>query len=53
MALDWYDNNMYDENVSGTVEYVDNISNEYYRGQLEDIQRTDIPDSQKNKHRKK
>ena len=49
MALDWYDNNMYDENVTGTVEYVDNISNEYYLGQLEDEERLDIPDLQKKK----
>lgn len=34
MALDWYDNNMYDENISGTVESVDNISNDFYKGQL-------------------
>lgn len=49
MALDWYDNNMYDENVSGTVEYVDNISNEFYIGQLEDEERRDIPRRQRKK----
>ena len=49
MALDWYDNNMYDENVSGTVEEIDNISNEYYLGQLPDEDRKDIPDAQKGK----
>ncbi|WP_129596371.1 TraR/DksA C4-type zinc finger protein [Anaerophilus nitritogenes] len=43
MALDWYDNNMYDENVSGTVEDVDQISNGFYKGQLEDEEREDIP----------
>ncbi|WP_053956930.1 TraR/DksA C4-type zinc finger protein [Inediibacterium massiliense] len=43
MALDWYDNNMYDENVSGTVEYVDQISNGFYKGQLKDEEREDIP----------
>jgi len=47
MALDWYDNNMYDEN--GTVEDIDNISNEYYLGQLEDEERMYIPDMQKEK----
>lgn len=30
-ALDWYDNNMYDENISGKVEDVDDISSEYYK----------------------
>ncbi|WZL74774.1 TraR/DksA C4-type zinc finger protein [Clostridiaceae bacterium 35-E11] len=49
MALDWYDNNMYDENVSGAIEYVDNISNEFYIGQLEDEERKDIPDHQRKK----
>ncbi|TCO78967.1 TraR/DksA C4-type zinc finger protein [Marinisporobacter balticus] len=53
MALDWYDNNMYDENVSGTVEYVDNISNDFYMGQLEDVEREDIPDRQKKNIQKK
>ncbi|QEK11985.1 molecular chaperone DnaK [Crassaminicella thermophila] len=52
MALDWYDNNMYDENVSGTVEYVDNISNDFYLGQLEDEERKDIPDKQKRNQKK-
>ena len=51
MALDWYDNNMYDENVSGTVENVDNISDEYYIGQLENEERKDIPDKQKKKEK--
>ncbi len=36
MALDWYDNNMYDEKPAGIVEDVENISNEYYVEQLED-----------------
>ncbi len=31
MALDWYDNNMYDENISGKVEDVDDISSDYYK----------------------
>ncbi|WP_432400720.1 TraR/DksA C4-type zinc finger protein [Wukongibacter sp. M2B1] len=35
MALDWYDNNMYDKNISGKVEDVDDISNEYYEKQVE------------------
>jgi len=35
MALDWYDNNMYDKNISGKVEDVDDISNEYYESQVE------------------
>lgn len=30
-ALDWYDNNMYDENISGKVEDVDDISSDYYK----------------------
>lgn len=47
MAIDWYDNNMYDENVSGTVEQVDNISNGYYMGQLEDEERKDIKDEKR------
>lgn len=34
MALDWYDNNMYDKNISGKVEDVDDISNEYYEKQI-------------------
>ncbi|QZY57135.1 TraR/DksA C4-type zinc finger protein [Crassaminicella profunda] len=49
MALDWYDNNMYDENVSRTVESVDNISEGFYKGQLEDEERDDIPHNQKRK----
>ncbi|MCT4621369.1 MAG: TraR/DksA C4-type zinc finger protein [Marinisporobacter sp.] len=49
MALDWYDNNMYDENVSGTVEFVDQISNDFYKAQLEDEERDDIPNRQKRK----
>ncbi|QXM05850.1 TraR/DksA C4-type zinc finger protein [Crassaminicella indica] len=49
MALDWYDNNMYDENVSGTVEFVDNISDDFYVGQLEGKERRDIPNRQKRK----
>lgn len=49
MALDWYDNNMYDENVSGTTEDVDHISQEYYMGQLEDEERKDIPHDQRKK----
>lgn len=36
MALDWYDNNMYDENISGKVEDVDDISSKYYERQVED-----------------
>lgn len=36
MALDWYDNNMYDENISGKVEDVDDISYDYYRRQLDE-----------------
>lgn len=35
MALDWYDNNMYDKNISGKVEDVDDISNEYYEKQID------------------
>ncbi|KXG75971.1 TraR/DksA C4-type zinc finger protein [Thermotalea metallivorans] len=49
MALDWYDNNMYDENVSGTPEDVDRISQEYYMGQLEEVERKDIPHDQRKK----
>ncbi|MCT4606417.1 MAG: TraR/DksA C4-type zinc finger protein [Marinisporobacter sp.] len=49
MALDWYDNNMYDENVSGTVEFVDQISNDFYKAQLEGEERDDIPNRQKRK----
>ncbi len=52
MALDWYDNNMYDDNVSGTVEDVDNISNDFYTGQLENENRKDIPEKQRNKKKK-
>ena len=33
-ALDWYDNNMYDETPHGIVEKVDEISNDYYEEQL-------------------
>jgi len=39
MALDWYDNNMYDENISGKVENVDDISSEYYESQIEGDER--------------
>lgn len=55
MALDWYDNNMYDEEekVSGAVENVENYSNEYYIGQLQDERRLDIPVNKKNKKRDK
>lgn len=49
MALDWYDNNMYDEEVSGITESVDSISNEYYRGQLKNDTRKDIPSQQQKK----
>lgn len=35
-ALDWQDNNMYDETPHGIVEKVDQISNEYYQDQLPD-----------------
>ncbi len=35
MALDWYDNDMYDENISGVVEDVDKISEDYYKSQIE------------------
>lgn len=34
-ALDWYDNNMYDENISGKVEDVDDISSDYYKIQID------------------
>jgi len=37
MALDWYDNNMYDDNQSGIVEKVDDISNDYYKRQIKDV----------------
>lgn len=36
MALDWYDNNMYDPNISGKVEAVDDISSDYYKRQVDD-----------------
>jgi YteA family regulatory protein len=36
MALDWYDNNMYDPNISGKVEAVDDISSDYYKRQIQD-----------------
>lgn len=49
MALDWYDNNMYDENISGVVEDVEQFSNDFYVGQLEDEDRKDIPERQRNK----
>lgn len=35
MALDWYDNNMYDPENSGYVQKVEEISNEQYKKQLE------------------
>jgi len=52
MALDWYDNNMYDEDVSGAVEDVEQISNGFYIEQLEDENREDIPERQRVKKRK-
>lgn len=48
-ALDWYDNNMYDENVSGISQEVDKYSQGYYTGQLEDEHRKDIPRKQRKK----
>ncbi len=48
-ALDWYDNNMYDEKESGTVQDVEKYSEDYYLGQLENENRKDIP----REHRKK
>ncbi|WIF94571.1 TraR/DksA C4-type zinc finger protein [Caminicella sporogenes] len=36
MALDWYDNNMYDGSISGKVEDVEDISLEYYKKQIND-----------------
>jgi len=52
MALDWYDNNMYDEEIPGVVEDVDQISNDFYVGQLENEERKDIPERQRVKKRK-
>ncbi|MFZ5966301.1 MAG: TraR/DksA C4-type zinc finger protein [Bacillota bacterium] len=49
MALDYYDNNMYDENISGVVEEVDQFSGDYYVGQLENEHRKDIPSEQRKK----
>lgn len=46
-ALDWYDNNMYDETPHGIVEEVDAISNEHYEDQLPDA---NIP-KKKNKNK--
>lgn len=45
-ALDYYDNNMYDENVSGVVQDVDKYSQGFYVGQLEHENRKDIPRKQ-------
>ncbi|MDK2918311.1 MAG: hypothetical protein PWQ37_1044 [Candidatus Petromonas sp.] len=39
MSLDWYDNNMYDEKISGKVEDVDDISDDYYERQIIDKER--------------
>ncbi|SHJ94806.1 TraR/DksA C4-type zinc finger protein [Paramaledivibacter caminithermalis] len=41
MALDWYDNNMYDDNISGKVENVDDISYSYYKRQVDDFKKKD------------
>ncbi len=48
-ALDWYDNNMYDENESGTVQNVEKYSKGFYMGQLEHENRKDIPKDQRKK----
>ncbi|WP_069650196.1 TraR/DksA C4-type zinc finger protein [Caloranaerobacter ferrireducens] len=37
----------FDEKEAGIVEEVDKISNEYYKGQLKDLNREDIPEEQK------
>ncbi len=39
MALDWYDNNMYDAKISGKVEDVDDISSEYYYEEDDDSEK--------------
>ncbi|WP_427338533.1 TraR/DksA C4-type zinc finger protein [Caloranaerobacter sp. DY30410] len=38
---------IFDEKEAGIVEEVDKISNEYYKGQLKDLNREDIPEEQK------
>jgi len=51
-ALDWYDNNMYDESISGVVENTDNYSEDLFKNEIENtISREDTRNhNSKNNH---